>query len=107
MSDSKEQQLWESSTSGHLDLVKCLASDPGVNVNWIGPERGDTSLHRACRFGHLQVVEILIKHPMMDVNAGNVGKATSFNIACQEGFAEVVKLLMADTRVDLNTPNKR
>jgi len=57
---SKEQQLWDACTSGNLDLVAQLVNDPAVDVNWVGPDRGDTPLHRASRFGHLQVVEILL-----------------------------------------------
>ena len=47
---SKEQELWKACSSGNLDLVKSLSNDPAVNFNWVGPEKGDTSLHRACYF---------------------------------------------------------
>ena len=86
---------------GNLELVNLLINDPTVNLNWIGPEKGDTPLHRACRFGHVQVVKVLLEHPVIDVNAGNagnVGRATPLNIASQEGHVEVVKLLLADTK---------
>ena len=104
MSASKEQQLWEACTSGDLDLVKSLANDPAVNVNWVGPERSDTPLHRACRFGHVEVVKVLLKLPKINVNAENAGKATPFYIACQNGHKEEVSLLLADTRIDVNKP---
>ena len=47
---SKEQELWKACSSGNLDLVKSLSNDLAVNVNWVGPEKGDTSFHRACYF---------------------------------------------------------
>jgi len=95
---SKEKQLWDACTSGDLDLVKLLLSDSAVNlnkevynsgepaldVNWIGPEKDDTPLHRACHFGHSQCVELLLKHPQVEMNAENAGQATPFYIACKK-----------------------
>ena len=104
MSDFKEHQLWDACASGHLELVKFLARDPGVNVNWIGFEKGDTPLHRACRLGHAEVVKFLLQHPNVDLNAGNAKKGTPFSLACQEDHREVVSLLLADVRIDVNTP---
>ena len=104
MSVSKEQQLWEACADRNLSVVQLLSSDSAVNVNWIGPEKGDSPLHRACRFGHLQVVEILLLHSQVEVNIGNAGGGTPFYIACQEGHTDVVLLLLADLRIDINKP---
>ena len=75
-----------------------LASDPSVDVNWIGPEKGDTALHRACRFGHLQIVETLLKLAMVDVNAKNTNRLTPLWIASQIGHLTVVQLILASGR---------
>ena len=107
---SKDHEFWTAAKDGNLSFVNALlASDPAinpnedaVNVNWVGPEKNDTPLHRACRFGHFQVVEFLLKSPKVEVNAGNAGQATPFGIACQEGHVEVVKLLLVDPRIDVN-----
>ena len=106
MSGSKEQQLWDACTSGNLESVKRLANDPTVDINWIGPERNDTPLHRACRFCHRPVAEVLLKHSKVNVNAGNAGKATPFSLACQEGHQEIVSLLLGDLRIDVNKLEK-
>jgi len=103
---SKEPDLWTAAGAGDADLIKALlSSEPPVNVNWVGPEKGDTPLHRACRFGHLHIVEILLRHPEVDVNAKNTGWATSFFLACQEGQLNVVTLLLADDRSHINGPD--
>jgi len=100
-------ELWDACASGNLDLAKFLLnSNLSLDMNWRGLEKGDTPLHRACRFGHLHLVEILLKLSTVDVNAENAGLATPFLIACQNGHTEVVLLLMADMRVDLNKPAK-
>ena len=98
----QEHQLWTAAEEGNLSLVKSLASDLAINVNWNGPEKSDTPLHRACRFGHLEVVQLLLTLSTIDVNAGNKGNASPFSIACQEGHLEIVKVLLADLRVDVN-----
>ena len=104
-STSTEQELCAACTSGQVGLVLLLlSSNPFVNVNWASPDRGDTCLHRACRFGHLHIVETLLKHTAVNVNQGNEGLASPLFIACQEGQKEVVALLLADTRVDANKP---
>ena len=105
MSESEEQQLWDACTEGNLELVNLLANDLAVNVNWIGPEKGDTPLHRARRFQHLQAVEILLQYSTVDVNANNAGGATPLYFAGQEGHVEVLTMLLADKRVAVNKPS--
>ena len=106
MSISKEQQLWEASTSGDLEAVKHLASDPGVNVNWGDPEFNRTAFYRACFLGRLSVVEFMLNHPQVEVNKSQLEGATPFYAACQEGHLEVAKLLLADMRIDVNKLNR-
>jgi len=88
-----------------LEIVKELANDDAVNVNWIGEEKGDTPLHRASRLGHLEIAKVLLAHPEIEVSQGNKGDASPFFIACQIGRKEMVSLLLADPRVDPNKPD--
>ena len=62
MSDTKEQQLWEANTSGNLDLVTLLATDPSVNPNWEDSEGHRTAFYRACGHNRVAVVECLLTH---------------------------------------------
>ena len=104
MSVSKEQQLWEASTSGNLDLVKRLANDPAISLNWGDPDVDRTALYRACGHNRVAVVEFLLKHPKVDANKAVNGGATSFYVACQQNHKEIVTMLLADLRVDVNKP---
>ena len=106
MSISKEQHLWEACTSGDLELVKHLASDPAVNVNWGDPEFNRTAFYRACFHGHLSIVEFLLNHPQVEVNKSQQEGGTPFYAACQEGHLDVAKLLLTDTRIDVNKLNQ-
>jgi len=105
MSVLKEPQLWAACTRGDLDAVKLLLAtqeDPSVDVdvNWSDPEHQRAPLHRACFFGHLPVVEFLLRHPKVAVNALHRQGATPFFFACQNGHGDVVSLLLADDRIN-------
>ena len=101
-------QLWVACTDGDLALVQSLVaakSPPPLSrsmLNFVGPEREDTPLHRACRFGHAQVVEYLLTVPGVALNQGNAGDASPFNIACQEGHVGVLQVLLRDPRIEVN-----
>jgi len=40
MFKSKEERLWQACTDGDLEIVKELADDPGVDVNWTDADVG-------------------------------------------------------------------
>jgi len=105
MAQSKERRLWQACTDGDLEAVRKLASDPAINVNWVGEDRGDTPLHRACRFGLLEILKVLLVQEKIEVNKGNKGNASPFYVACQEGHKEVAALLLADPRIESNRPS--
>jgi len=101
MKDEKEEKLWRASMDGDLTVVKSLLGAKNINVNWVGPERSDTPLHRACRFGKLEVAEELMRHATIDVNSRNGGGATPLFIACQQGHKDIVARLLGDPRVNV------
>ena len=101
MADSIEETLWLACAAGDMETVKSiLEQHPLANVNWVGPEKGDAPLHRACRFGHIEIVKELMRHPEIKVNQGNTGNGGPFYLACQEGFVKIVRWLLADPRID-------
>jgi len=110
MAQSIQQQLWQASTDGNLVTVRrLLQENPRVDVNFIEadePGKLDTPLHRACRFGHLEIVKELLAHPEIVANKGNQGDASPFYIACQEGQVEVVRWLLTQERLEVTRPNK-
>ena len=103
----KEQQLWQACTDGDLGTVKSLLQDKaGVDVNWVGEDRGDTPLHRCCRFGHLELVKELVSRGAgIELNKGNKGGGSPFKVACQEGHIDIVRWLMGDPRIEVTKGN--
>ena len=42
MTESRELRLWQACTDGDLEIVKELADDSAVDINWVGEDRLDT-----------------------------------------------------------------
>jgi len=105
MSHDKELQLWQAATSGDPESVaKLLETFPKIDVNWVGGEKGDAAIHRACRFGHTYIARLLLGDPRTQVEKGNAGGAPPFKIACQEGHADIVGMMLSDPRINVNLP---
>jgi len=102
MSLSREEQLWEAATEGDLEIVKKLAKDPSVNLNFRDSELGRAPFYRACGHGRTGVVAHLLTNPRLDPNLVNSEGATPFCIACSTGHTEVVALLLGDPRINVN-----
>ena len=57
-----EESLIEAAEQGDVEAVSTLLRDhPEINVNW-------TALHVSSRFGHSEVVKLLLAHPDIDAN---------------------------------------
>lgn len=71
------------------------------------------ALHIACKQGNLQIVQLLLKQPNIDLNANDVLKFIYFNAemqnplhyACQNGNIDIVKLLLNQKGIDKNHKN--
>ena len=101
---SKEKQFWDAPDKGDLSVVKNLAADPILKINWQDSQFADTALNIACYQGREFVVEFLLTLPNIDVNKPNKDEATPFYIACQIGDKEVVSPLLSHPRIDVNKP---
>ena len=101
---SKEKQFWDAADKGDLSVVKNLAADPTLKINWQDSQFADTALNIACYQGREFVVEFLLTLPNIDVNKPNKDEATPFYIACQIGDKEVVSPLLSHPRIDVNKP---
>ena len=122
---SKERQLGDACTTGNFDLVNLLfVSDPAVDPNWVEAQKSDTPFHRACQFGHHQVVQVLLKHPKINVNIQDAEEVTPLFLASQKGHTEVINapplltassvghpevvaLLLAHPKTEVNKPNQK
>ena len=63
---------------------------------------GDTSLHLACLYGHVDVVKVWLSDERVDVNARDDDDGTSLADASASGFHEIVALLLAKKGIEVN-----
>ncbi len=85
-----ETQLHVACIKGNFMQAKKLIDDGHPvnerdNLNWL-------PIHEACNYGHVEIVELLIKHGAK-IN-DSIGPITPLHDAAQNGHLEVVKLLL-------------
>ena len=74
-------------------LARCTAGTDFLS--WRHPHGGATAIYVACEFGHLDVVELLLKAGAK-VDAARDDGATPLYKACQDGKLDIVKMLLAN-----------
>ena len=85
---------------GHTDMVQLLLEND-VDVH-IETNKGNPILYIACYMGKLDIIQLLLAEPRIDVNKKKEGGFSPLFIACLKGHVDVVKLLLAEPRVDVN-----
>jgi len=110
MGATAQDRLGDAISLGQHDTVREMIEDslrPGSKVSLdINAGGVDSSpLRLAVLTGGLEMVEILLKHPHVNVNRNHRFQYTVFNTCCQQGKLELVRLLLVDPRVDVNQPD--
>ena len=104
-----ERELWQACRSNRVGLVKNILTErTGVDVNYRNHDSGsDSALHVACSNGYLEVVKLLLDHPLLNLNSRNSLDATPLHSACLTGQADVVRVLLKDDETDVNAVDSR
>ncbi|CAM1505018.1 Fc.00g106550.m01.CDS01 [Cosmosporella sp. VM-42] len=92
--------------AGHLGIVRCLVTDPRLNVNYRNCD-GVTALELAARMGFVSAVEILLGHKDIDVNSRGALRPTALWTAAYEGHLGVTELLLSAKGIDSNSMDHR
>ncbi|XP_051151545.1 ankyrin repeat-containing protein At5g02620-like [Andrographis paniculata] len=89
-----DRGLQEYVTRGDVSKLRKLVEQDGSILRQTVPGSLNTALHLAARFGHLELVqEILRTFPEM-ASMENAELETSLHVACREGHLEIVRLLL-------------
>ena len=88
---AQTEALFRATIEGNTDMVRSLASSPGVDVNATN-ERGSTPLLEAARFGHDDICRVLIAAGANLKAKDNDGK-TALMLAVQNNHDDVVRVL--------------
>ncbi len=93
--DKMEKVCREGNLTEFQKLLKSYKNHTNLSIN---DKYGEgTLLHIACKYGHIKIVELLLKKKIIDVN-----KNAPLCIACKNGHIQIVRLLLLDDRVDIN-----
>ena len=100
-----EITIWEAIDGGEIEVLKAVIAD-GSNVNAQKTSNGWTPLHYAARWGHKEVVELLIAAGA-DVNVKFEDGKTALNWVSSRGeIADLLRKHGAKTGEELKTEGK-
>ncbi|PLN80616.1 ankyrin [Aspergillus taichungensis] len=108
--------LIHAAAQGHRDIVRLLlplahqtdaTGTPLVDVNARCQYRGRTPLIRATLSRKVAVVEMLLEHILVDVNARDNKGRTALSHAAHMGHLPIIRRLLARPDVDVREPNSR
>lgn len=96
-----QSALCSAADIGHLNIVKALATDSRVDINFRGKING-TPLFHAAGSGHVEIVKFLLSQRGIEVNPEDNFGYTPLMFAVSEQHNCMVETLLADDRVDVN-----
>ena len=87
-----EDGLLDAACEGGVSLVT-LYLDAGVPID-CAHASGDTSLHHACRNGHVSIATLLLDRGSAAIDAKNIFRNTPLLVSCHRGQLSTVTLLL-------------
>ncbi|KAJ8613894.1 hypothetical protein CTAYLR_008680 [Chrysophaeum taylorii] len=97
---SSEEMLWWAAHENQCEIVESLGRDPSVDVN--SCYNGATPFYAAVIKGHIDLVELMVSMPGVDLNKSCRRGASPFWMACRLGRFDLVDLLLRTPRVDVH-----
>ncbi|KAG9403724.1 hypothetical protein AC1031_005214 [Aphanomyces cochlioides] len=106
---SAPKAMCKAVSDGNMVELRKLLPDCDVNAASDPDSKycGKAPLHIVCESGRLNVLNLLLSVPSIDVNARTPYNETPLYFACQHGHVEVVRLLLArpETNVNMTSGN--
>jgi len=84
-----------------FSMIEMLRYYPEL-VTCIDPISGFTALHWAAKHGNLDIVKILCKSNLLQINRRSRGGYTALHLAQQYGHQEIVDVLVEECKADTN-----
>jgi ankyrin repeat protein len=98
--------LHEAALLGDNYKARCLLSQSKSDLNSVGGLMEDTPLHCACRYGHMDMVRILISEFEADTTIRNWQGRTPLHVAASEREERVALALITEFCCDINTVDR-
>ena len=87
-----EAGLLDAACEGDVSLVT-LYLDAGVPID-CAHASGDTSLHHACRNGHVSIATLLLNRGSAAIDAKTIFRNTPLHVSCHRGHLSIATLLL-------------
>lgn len=94
--------LFLATYGGHLELVKMLLKQPGIQVNTHDFHGSNSPLHVAAYKNNLEIVQELLAFSGTEVNTEDRENQTPLHIAVEKENLEIVQELLKSPKTDLN-----
>ena len=99
-----QSPLCSAAALGSLSIVKALAKDSRVNINFTNYLFGGTPLCWAASNGNVDIVRFLLSLKAIDVEAQIANGHSPLWEAVSENHIDVAQVLTKDSRVNINSP---
>ena len=101
MASDTESQLIQVCITGDLPTLKNLiTTKQGLNPSEVKDPSGLTLLHLACKHGHLDITQYLIRDQNCNPETLTSNGHTPLHIACKSGHLHIVECLISEYKCD-------
>ncbi|KAK8880443.1 hypothetical protein M9Y10_003117 [Tritrichomonas musculus] len=83
-----------------IDLLNALLDSNKIDINSVAPSTGNTPLMVAIERSNVNIAEILIKNPLIEINHRNLKDQTALTIAVTNQLTTIVSLLINHPKFD-------
>tara|TARA_B110000967_G_scaffold201231_1_gene238220 strand:+ start:82 stop:393 length:312 start_codon:yes stop_codon:yes gene_type:complete len=103
MVKSNHLLLLVAAREGTKELMESYLKSEDPEVNFTMKDDMRTALWFACKYGHDEIVKLLIECKDIDVNKHGKIHGSPLYVACKHGYPKVVALLLTSKTIDVNT----
>ena len=93
--------------SGQLPLVRMLLTHQQLDVNQLYSDGVDTPVMKSCVHNHLEIIDLLLADPRVNVNLRNKDGITPLMFCCSNGLLESATLLLSHSNIDVNATHEK
>ncbi|GAB5365690.1 hypothetical protein AAMO2058_001079500 [Amorphochlora amoebiformis] len=99
--------LFRAIRRGNLRKIIKIIEGKKVSVEVRNPRDGNTPLHKACFYGHMEIIRYLVEEAKADIEARNHAGETMLLSSTYWRKYDVIEYLLTQCKVNIEAKNKR
>ncbi|OHS93014.1 hypothetical protein TRFO_40664 [Tritrichomonas foetus] len=100
------EMLFTAVLVNNVDIVRLFLNQKRVYLNNRSKFNGNTPLSQSILNNNIEIMKLLAKQSLIDINAKNQDGTTALHIACRDGKTEIVEFLIKQEFIDINMKDK-